>query len=49
VGLSTSLICYLKFIIHEINFKIVKSGIVVLIGREKIDLADADVAVHWML
>jgi hypothetical protein len=35
------LVCFLKFIIYEMNSKIVKSGMVVLFGREK---ADVDVA-----
>jgi hypothetical protein len=30
---------------HEINCEIVKTGMVVLTGREKVDLVDADVAV----
>jgi hypothetical protein len=29
--------CFLKFVVHELNFKMVKSEIVVLIGREKVD------------
>jgi hypothetical protein len=29
--------CFLKFVVHELNFKMVKSGIVVLTGREKVD------------
>jgi hypothetical protein len=32
------LVCFLKFIVHEIN-----SEMVVLIGREKTDMADTDV------
>jgi hypothetical protein len=36
---------FLKFIIHEINSKIVKSEIVVLIGRDKLDMADVDLGV----
>jgi hypothetical protein len=31
------------------NFKIVKYGMVVLTGREKADMANADVFVDWML
>jgi hypothetical protein len=34
------LVCFLKFIVYEINSKMIKSGMVVLIEREK---ADADV------
>jgi hypothetical protein len=40
------LICFLKFVVHEMNSKMVKYGMVVLTRREK---ADADVAVDWML
>jgi hypothetical protein len=29
--------CFLKFVIHELNSEMVKSKIVVLIGREKTD------------
>jgi hypothetical protein len=29
--------CFLKFVIHELNSKMVKSRMVVLNGREKID------------
>jgi hypothetical protein len=29
--------CFLKFVIHELNSKMVKSGMVVLNGREKTD------------
>jgi hypothetical protein len=36
---------FLKFIAHEKNFEIVKSKMVVLIGRDKTDVTDADVAV----
>jgi hypothetical protein len=38
------LVCFLKFIVHKINFEIVKSEMVVLIRRE-----NADVAVNYML
>jgi hypothetical protein len=31
------------------NSKIVKSGMVVLTGRENADVTDADVAVGWIL
>jgi hypothetical protein len=36
------LVYFLKFVVHEINSKIVKFGMVVLTGREK---TDADVGV----
>jgi hypothetical protein len=29
--------CFLKFVVYELNSKMVKSGIVVLTGREKAD------------
>jgi hypothetical protein len=29
--------CFLKFIVHELNFEMVKSGMVVLTGSEKVD------------
>jgi hypothetical protein len=41
--------CFLKFVVHEMNSKIVKSGMVVLTGRDKTDVTDADVAVGWIL
>jgi hypothetical protein len=31
------------------NFEMVKSGMVVLIGREETNVADVDVAMDWML
>jgi hypothetical protein len=36
--------CFLKFIVHELNYEMVKSGMMVLTKREK-----ADVAVGWKL
>jgi hypothetical protein len=41
--------CFLKFVVHKINSKMVKSGMVVLTEREKPDVTDADVAVDWMM
>jgi hypothetical protein len=41
--------CFLKFVVHELNFKMVKSEMMVLTGREKINVADADVTVGWKL
>jgi hypothetical protein len=38
------LVYFLKFVVHKINSKIVKSEMVVLTRREK-----ADVAMDWML
>jgi hypothetical protein len=38
-----NLVCFLKFVVHEINSEMVKSGIVVLTGRENVDMADVDV------
>jgi hypothetical protein len=43
---STSGRCFLKFIVYEINSKMIKYGMVVLIEREK---ADADVTMGWIL
>jgi hypothetical protein len=40
---------FLKFVVHELNSEMVKSGMVVLTGREKADVADADVLVGWKL
>jgi hypothetical protein len=36
---------FLKFVAHEINSKIMKSEIMVLIVREKTDMTDTDVTV----
>jgi hypothetical protein len=41
--------CFLKFIVHEINSEMVKSEMVVLIRRAKTDVTDADVIVDWVL
>jgi hypothetical protein len=41
--------CFLKFVVHELNSEIVKSGMVVLTGREKTNVTDADMAVGWKL
>jgi hypothetical protein len=38
------LVSFLKFIVHKINYKIVKSVMMVMTGREKIDMIDNDVA-----
>jgi hypothetical protein len=40
------LVCFLKFVVHKINSEIVKSEMMVLIGREKIDMTDVDVAMR---
>jgi hypothetical protein len=40
---------FLKFIIHKMNYKIVKSEIMVLTRKEKTDVTDADVVMNWML
>jgi hypothetical protein len=39
------LIYFLKFVVHEINSKTVKSEMVVLTEREKADVGDTDVTV----
>jgi hypothetical protein len=36
--------CNFKFVVHEMNSEIVKSGMVVLTGREMADMDDTDVA-----
>jgi hypothetical protein len=33
------LVCFLKFVAHEMNSKMVKSGMMVLTRREKVDVA----------
>jgi hypothetical protein len=35
--------CFLKFIVYKMNFEMIKSVMVVLTGREKADVSDADV------
>jgi hypothetical protein len=30
--------CFLKFIVHELNYEMVKSRMVVLTGREKVNV-----------
>jgi hypothetical protein len=37
--------CFLKFVVHELNSEMVKSGMMLLTGREKTNVADADIAV----
>jgi hypothetical protein len=39
------LVCFLKFVVHEINSEMIESEIVVSTEREKADVVDADVAV----
>jgi hypothetical protein len=41
--------CFLKFIVHEFNSEMVKSGMMVLTEREKTDVTDTDVTVGWKL
>jgi hypothetical protein len=41
---SCNLIYFLKFVIHKINFKIVKSVMMVLTERE-----NTDVTLDWMM
>jgi hypothetical protein len=36
------LVCFLKFVVHKINFEMIKCGMVVLIGRENVNVADTD-------
>jgi hypothetical protein len=37
---------FFKFIIHKMNSEMIKSKIVMLAGREKTDVTDADMIVH---
>jgi hypothetical protein len=41
--------CFINFVVQNLNSKIVETGMVVLTGREKSDVGDADVAMGWML
>jgi hypothetical protein len=43
------LVCFLKFIVHKMNSKMVKSGMMVLTGRENAGVVDTDVVMGWML
>jgi hypothetical protein len=45
VDASCNSICFLKFVAHKMNSEMVKFGIVMLTGREKTDMTDADVTV----
>jgi hypothetical protein len=38
---------FLKFVVHEINFEIIKSEMMVLTERENTDMTDIDV--DWIL
>jgi hypothetical protein len=40
-------ICFLKFGVHKINFKMVKSGMVMLTRREKDDVTNTDITVDY--
>jgi hypothetical protein len=42
-------VVFFKFVVHKMDSKMIKSRMVVLTGREKADVADADVAVTWVL
>jgi hypothetical protein len=41
--------CFIKFIVHELNSEMVKFGMVVLTGREKSDVTDANMIVDRKL
>jgi hypothetical protein len=41
--------CFFNFIVQKINFKMVKCGMMMVTGREKIDMVNADVVVSWIL
>jgi hypothetical protein len=34
------LVCFIKFVVHKVNFKMVKSEMVLLTRREKTDMTD---------
>jgi hypothetical protein len=40
---------FLKFIVHELNYEMVKSEMMMLTDKEKIDVADTDVIIDWKL
>jgi hypothetical protein len=40
-------VCFLKFVLHEINSKMIKSIMVVLTEREKTGMTDADMDVGY--
>jgi hypothetical protein len=40
-----NLVCFLKFVVHEINSEMVKSEIVLMTGRENGYMTDANLAV----
>jgi hypothetical protein len=40
---------FFKFFVHEINYKMIKSRMVMLTEKEKANVADADVAVDCIL
>jgi hypothetical protein len=42
-------IIFFNFIVEKINSKMVKSGMVMLTGRDKANVADAGVVMGWML
>jgi hypothetical protein len=37
---------FLKFIVHELNYEMVKSEMMMLTDKEKIDVADTDVILN---
>jgi hypothetical protein len=37
---------FLKFIVHELNYEMVKSEMMMLTDKEKIDVADTDVIMN---
>jgi hypothetical protein len=37
--------CFIKFVVYKINFKMVKSGMMLLTIKEKTDITDIDVAI----
>jgi hypothetical protein len=42
-------ICFIKFIVHKMNYEMIKSIMILLTGREKSDMADAGITVSYRL
>jgi hypothetical protein len=43
------LVCFIKLVVHKINSKMIKSGIVLLTERENTDMTNADMTVELIL
>jgi hypothetical protein len=42
-------ICFIKFIVHKMNYEMIKSIMILLTGREKSDMTDAGITVSYRL